>query len=188
MHVLRPAAAALCLGVLSLACSQAPPEVAINDQVPEDQVQAESTGSEGGGGGGGEVAGTFTAGTALAFDDAPDTLPAGPIMIALELTGALPHNVTFEGINGDEAVAEGTSAGTYTGSVTLQPGEVTYYCSIVGHREGGMEGTLTVEEGAAPAGGEASPGEGEASPAEGGEPSPEGEAAATEGVAAATEA
>jgi uncharacterized cupredoxin-like copper-binding protein len=29
--------------------------------------------------------------------------------------------------------------------VTLKPGKYQFYCTVTGHREGGMEGTLTVK-------------------------------------------
>jgi plastocyanin len=35
--------------------------------------------------------------------------------------------------------------GTSTVSASLKPGTYTFYCSVPGHREGGMEGKLTVE-------------------------------------------
>jgi plastocyanin len=30
-------------------------------------------------------------------------------------------------------------------SLNLKPGTYKFYCSVAGHREGGMEGTLTVQ-------------------------------------------
>ena len=35
--------------------------------------------------------------------------------------------------------------GTKSFSATLKPGTYTYYCSVPGHREAGMQGTLTVK-------------------------------------------
>ena len=54
------------------------------------------------------------------------------------------HNVT---------VAEGTkvlgatptfNGGTRTLTLKLKPGKYTFYCSVPGHRQAGMEGTLNV--------------------------------------------
>jgi plastocyanin len=86
----------------------------------------------------------FKADTALKFAEAPTAAKAGPVTIALENSAGLIHNVTFEGVRGDKPVVE-IGKGTKVAKVTLQPGTVTYYCSIPGHREGGMEGTLTVQ-------------------------------------------
>jgi plastocyanin len=136
------------LAALALtACTKQAPEFVANDQVPADQRTVEATEGEGGGteAPAGEVAGTWVVeGTALVFDDAPDTLPAGQVTIALENNSGLVHNVHFEGVANDAAIVEATNA-TDTGSVELPPGDLTYYCSVPGHREAGMEGTVTVE-------------------------------------------
>jgi plastocyanin len=86
----------------------------------------------------------FKAETALTYIEAPTTAKAGQVAVALENSAGLIHNVTFVGINGDKPVVE-VAKGTEVGRVTLQPGTVTYYCNIPGHREAGMEGTLTVQ-------------------------------------------
>jgi plastocyanin len=90
-----------------------------------------------------DAPGAFAADEGLRYTQAPTELPAGEVEIYLQ-TESLEHNVTFEDVNANEPVVEGSGAEVHVGSVELEPGEYTYYCSIAGHREGGMEGTLTV--------------------------------------------
>ena len=82
----------------------------------------------------------------LAFDK--ETLTAKPGNVTLEMTNPsqVPHDIAIEG-PGDIArkgkVVE--QDGVSTVSADLKAGEFTFYCSVPGHREGGMKGTLTVE-------------------------------------------
>lgn len=80
----------------------------------------------------------------LEFTEAPDELPSGEATIELINEADVLHNVTIEELD-DLVVAETGPGESETGTVTLEPGTYTYYCSIPGHREAGMEGTLTVE-------------------------------------------
>jgi plastocyanin len=91
-----------------------------------------------------EGAAYFAAGQGLEYTEAPATIPAGEVTVALELE-SLQHNVVFEGVMNDEPVVEGDAAGIFVGTVQLDPGDYTYYCSIAGHREAGMEGSVAVQ-------------------------------------------
>jgi uncharacterized cupredoxin-like copper-binding protein len=75
---------------------------------------------------------------ALEFD--PDTLtaPAGEVRIVHENEGSTTHSFVLDGqdfklVDDDE------------GEIDLAAGEYVFYCDVPGHRDAGMEGTLTVE-------------------------------------------
>lgn len=85
----------------------------------------------------------FETAAGLEFTDAPTTATAGSVTVALDNPTGQNHNVIFEGINGDAPVVE-VANDVAVAEVELPAGEVTYYCDVVGHREVGMEGTLTV--------------------------------------------
>jgi plastocyanin len=82
-------------------------------------------------------------GGAFAFDKDSLEAPAGTITIHLANPSAVPHNVAIEG-NGVDEISETVTKADTSLTVDLEPGEYTFYCDVAGHREGGMEGTLTV--------------------------------------------
>jgi plastocyanin len=142
------------LAIVLSACSEVPPTVSVNDQVPADQrtedVPEGEEGAEGEGGGAGGAADFASADAVwvsegLEYTESPATIPSGGAVIGLEVVGGLPHNVVFEGFQGDAVLVDGPAEGTYAATVDIPPGTYTYYCSIVGHRAGGMEGEVTVE-------------------------------------------
>jgi plastocyanin len=83
-------------------------------------------------------------GSSLEYSDVPATATAGEVQVAMVNDSGQVHNVTFEGVNGDQPVAEAPAGETDVGSATLEAGTVAYYCSVPGHREAGMEGELEV--------------------------------------------
>ena len=71
---------------------------------------------------------------------------AGKVTIALTNMAALAHDVTVESASGERlGGVEPFSGGTKDLSLTLKPGTYKFYCSVPGHRQAGMEGTLTVK-------------------------------------------
>lgn len=79
----------------------------------------------------------------LKFDPTSASVDAGDVEVSLTSEGVV-HNVVVEGVNGDAVVVEAQAGETATGTVSLTAGTYTFYCNVAGHREAGMEGTLTV--------------------------------------------
>jgi plastocyanin len=86
-------------------------------------------------------------GGALKFTKTSLTAKAGTVKIAFTNNAPLAHNVTVrKGTTGPVIGATPTFiGGTKTLTLNLKPGTYTYFCSVPGHREGGMQGTLTVK-------------------------------------------
>jgi plastocyanin len=71
--------------------------------------------------------------------------PAGALEIDSKNASSTPHDIALEGNGVNEKGETVSNGGVSKVSATLKPGEYTYYCSLPGHREGGMEGKLTVK-------------------------------------------
>jgi uncharacterized cupredoxin-like copper-binding protein len=106
---------------------------------------ATTTAPAGGGGGGSTVDISTPSGSELAFDQKDASAKAGSVTIDFDNMQSLQHDVKVEDSSGQEVGGTDlVSNGTATATVNLQPGSYTFFCSVPGHREAGMEGTLTV--------------------------------------------
>lgn len=70
--------------------------------------------------------------------------PAGPVDVTYRNEGSIEHTLVIEGVTGFKLDVT-TKGDVDEGSVTLAAGKYTMYCDIPGHRQAGMEATLTVE-------------------------------------------
>ena len=82
---------------------------------------------------------------ALAYEFGSAEASAGPLTINSVNESNAPHNIALEGGGVNEEGEVVQDGATSTIEVEVQAGEYTFYCSVPGHREGGMEGTLTVK-------------------------------------------
>jgi plastocyanin len=84
-------------------------------------------------------------GTGLAYEFADAEAPAGALTIDSVNEQPTPHNIAVDGNGVDEKGEVVQDGGTSTVEVDLKAGEYAFYCSVPGHREGGMEGKLTIK-------------------------------------------
>ncbi len=97
------------------------------------------------GGTGGTIAVEADPDGALAYTETELTASAGSNTIDFNNPAGLEHDVRIEDADGNDIGGTDTvSGGTTTGTVELEPGTYTYFCSVDGHADAGMEGTLTV--------------------------------------------
>jgi plastocyanin len=116
--------------------------------------------AEGAGGGAGAESGKETGGegggSAIKFEADPNgelayttteaSAKAGKVTVDFKNPQSLTHDVAIEDSSGKEVgKTELIGEGETSASVDLKPGTYTFYCTVPGHREAGMEGTLTVK-------------------------------------------
>jgi plastocyanin len=82
----------------------------------------------------------------LSFDHKTLKAKAGSVTLTLTNPGSngSPHAIAIEGQGVARSGATASPGGTSSVTVNLKPGTYTYYCPVPGHRQAGMEGTLTV--------------------------------------------
>jgi plastocyanin len=81
----------------------------------------------------------------LAYITKQATAPAGQLEIDSVNKSTVPHDIAVEGNGVNEKGPEVSGGKTSKINVSLKPGKYTFFCTVQGHREGGMEGTLTVK-------------------------------------------
>jgi plastocyanin len=78
----------------------------------------------------------------LAFEDSKATGSAGAVTIQMPNKSGVQHDIVIDGLGKGPVTAKGVSSF----KATLDAGKTyTYYCSVPGHRQAGMEGKLTVK-------------------------------------------
>jgi len=118
------------------------PEEGSQEEEPVGEVEG---GSEGSGGGAATTLQLAADEAALAFDKTELDAKAGKVTIDFDNPSAIEHNVVIEADGKELAGFEPITEGEEELSADLKPGTYTFFCSVPGHRESGMEGTLKVQ-------------------------------------------
>ena len=113
---------------------------------PTPTPTATATAKSGGGGGGGGQKLQLAAPSdgSLKFDKKTLDAKAGSVTIDFDNPSATPHAVAIEG-NGVNSASQTVTSSKTSVTADLKPGTYTFYCPVPGHRQAGMEGTLTVK-------------------------------------------
>jgi plastocyanin len=144
---MRRASAVLIVAALSVIGLAACGSSSDDNSTTAASTPASTTPAGGGAAAGGSSVDISTpSGGTLAFDQKDVSAKAGTVTINFDNKQPTPHDVKVEDSSGKElGGTDLTTSGTATASVDLQPGTYTFFCSVPGHREAGMEGTLTVK-------------------------------------------
>ncbi|HEX5146314.1 MAG TPA: c-type cytochrome [Conexibacter sp.] len=83
----------------------------------------------------------------LAYEVSSATATAGQLTIDSRNAASTPHDIAIQQGDSGPVLATGrtvSNGGVSTVSVNLRPGRYTFFCTLPGHRQAGMHGTLTV--------------------------------------------
>jgi plastocyanin len=81
----------------------------------------------------------------LSFNKKALSASAGKVTIDMKNPSPVQHNVAIKGDGVDETGPVVSSGGTSKVTADLKAGTYTFYCSVDGHEQAGMKGTLTVK-------------------------------------------
>jgi plastocyanin len=84
-------------------------------------------------------------GTGLSYQFASAEASAGKVTVETVNKQTVGHNIAIEGNGLDQKGPVVQGGATSSVDVDLKPGDYTFYCSVPGHREGGMVGKLKVK-------------------------------------------
>jgi plastocyanin len=80
----------------------------------------------------------------LSYDTKQLSAKAGTVTITFTNAAPLEHNLTIAQGSKVLGATPTFDGGSRTLTLSLEPGSYTFYCSVPGHRQAGMEGTLSV--------------------------------------------
>jgi plastocyanin len=80
----------------------------------------------------------------LSYDTKQLNAKAGTVTITMTNMSPLEHNVTVAQGSKVLGATPTFKGGSRTLTLKLKPGKYVFYCSVPGHRQAGMEGTLNV--------------------------------------------
>jgi uncharacterized cupredoxin-like copper-binding protein len=114
-----------------------------NNSATTNTTDTTSSGGAAAGGGSSSVKLSAPASGDLKFNTKSIDAKAGKVTIDFSNPSQVPHAVEVEG-NGVEKETKTVTNGNATLTVDLKKGKYEFYCPVDGHRQAGMEGTLTV--------------------------------------------
>jgi plastocyanin len=118
----------------------AEPTEGAEESQPEPEAAPE-TGAKGPG----ETLQLAASATVIAYDTTSLTSKPGEVTIDFENPSAIEHDVVIKQGSKEVAASERITEGETSVSADLAPGAYTFFCSVPGHAQAGMEGTLTVK-------------------------------------------
>ena len=143
------AAAAVAVAVAGCGSSNSSSSSSTTTTTPKSAVAptpTTSTSSSGGGGGGASTVKLAADPSGnLMFDKSALAAKSGKVTIDMSNPSPLSHGIAVEGNGVDKDGKIVGKGGTSTLTLTLKPGKYTFYCPVPGHRQAGMQGTLTVQ-------------------------------------------
>ena len=137
---------AVAIGALAVAgCGSSNKSSSSNQSSAPASTPTTTAPSSGGSGGGSGLKLSADPSGQLKFDTSSLSAKAGKVTITMDNPSPVSHSIAVEGNGVDKKGQTVGQGGNSTISVSLKPGKYTFYCPVDGHRQAGMQGTLTVK-------------------------------------------